>query len=477
MSNHINGSIAALALALSSNVGAETVLGYSTYLGGSSADNGRSVAVDNEGAVYVMGYTGSRDFPSQQPTPGRGSTLYTYIAKFREGLLEAVAYRTNTSDSNFVIDSNFIYIAGALEGNCAITKLDLNLNYLDIFVWGGSGSDFCRDVAVDTNGGIYVTGATYSDDFPVTPGAPQLNFGWLQQPDPEWGDTAPDAFVVKFNPDGSIAYSTYLGGMYEDDGFGIAVDAQGSAYVTGIAWSPDFPLTDGAFKSGDPGVGIFVTKINPQGTDWVYSSFILGNQADGIYPIETGGGIVVDAQGRATVAGNAGKGLPVTALNHNPSQWGGFIYKLNPQGSGLVYSSFLGGFWIRSLAQAQERAYITGVATPEFPLQSLSNGNLAFAVLNPEGTELIHSARFGGDIDPERTIGSAEGMALSGNSAYITGWTYSTDFPVTPDAFQPSFGGGTDAFLVRLDLQKRAGVTRPPRSERPIGRVPPRSAR
>src|SRR3989441_149346 len=253
---------------------------------------------------------------------------------------------------------------------------------------GGTGFDEGFGIAVDSLGQAYVTGVSASLDFPMTAGAFQ----------PRFAGGSLDAFVTKLNPTGvALAYSTYLGGTGDEEGFGIAVDATGNAYVTGLTNSNlDFPTTAGAFQPSSPG-GIsdaFVTKLNAAGAALVYSTY-LGGTGD-----EDGFGIAVDAAGHAYVAGiTFSPDFPTTARAFQPSSPGGdaFVTKLNPSGAALVYSTYLGG----------------------------TGSDLGFGIA----------------VD-------------SFGNAYVTGQTFSSDFPTTEGAFQTTFGGGGggfDAFLTKVN--------------------------
>src|SRR5216117_694021 len=236
-------------------------------------------------------------------------------------------------------------------------------------------------IAVDTDGSAYVVGSTGSTGFPTTTGAFQ----------PNYGGGYVDAFVTKLNPDGSaLVYSTYLGGSGWDEGHGIAVDADGNAYVTGMTNSIDFPTTPGALQTtGGSGYGYiaFVTKLNPTGSALVYSTSFGGSNY-------SGDGIAVDAAGNAYVTGlrwcNCGTGYETA-----------FVLKLDPTGSAAVYSTFLG-------------------------THSLYDG--------------IHS------------YGNGIAVDTAGN-AYVTGSTNSSpsNFPITAGAFQSTPGGSSDAFVMKLD--------------------------
>ena len=238
----------------------------------------------------------------------------------------------------------------------------------------GSGDpfEFGRGIAVDADGHAYVTGQTTSDDFPTTAGAFQTTINVTDNP-----NDATDGFVAKLTPTGSgLVYSTYLGGTNFDDTDGIALDAAGNAYVTGRTSSDDFPVTPGAFQ-GVRGGGFdgFVTKLNADGSDVVYSTYLGG--ADN----EVTENVVVDAGGNAYVAGSSrSEDFPTTPGAFQPTHPGGdfvdlftaFAVKLNPDGSELVYSTFLGGtkrdFASDIAVDADGHAWVSGATlSPEFP--------------------------------------------------------------------------------------------------------------
>ena len=194
---------------------------------------------------------------------------------------------------------------------------------------GGSGLDNAQAVAVDNNGNAYVTGSTSSTNFPTAnPFQPAI------------GGTSTDAFVTKLNPAGTaLVYSTYLGGSLSDSGFGIALDPIGNAYVTGQTSSVNFP-TANPLQGGAGGLSdAFVTKLNPQGSMLVYSSYLGGSFDD------SGRGIAVDVLGGAHITGNTeSQDFPLAnALRPTLGLADAFVSKFNSAGTALVYSTYLGG--------------------------------------------------------------------------------------------------------------------------------------
>ena len=333
---------------------------------------------------------------------------------------------------------------------------------------GGSSSDVAGGIAVDAAGNAYVTGGILSTDFPTTAGAFQTTLG---------GDL--DAFVTKLNPTGSaLVYSTFLGGSAFDEGLGIAVGAAGNAYVTGDTRSTNFPITAGAFQTTLGGsAGAFVTKLNPAGSALVYSTYLGGSNND------DGKGIAVDLTGNAYVTGDTdSSNFPTTAGAFQTTLGGdggdAFVTKLNPAGSALIYSTYLGGSGLdRGLGVAVDasgNAYVTGdTRSTNFPttagaFQTTLDGFAdAFVTkLNPTGSALIYSTYLGG-ISFDEGLGIA--VDSSGN-AYVTGDTTSADFPTTTGAFQASAGGALDVFVAKFaEIGPSATLTlQPPAATNPV---------
>ena len=381
----------------------DPVLEYSTYLGGSGGGEGQGIAVDAAGDAYLTGTTTSADFP-----------------------VTSGAFQTMNNG-----------------GDVFITKLNpegTRLIYSTYLGGSGDGQE-AGGIAVDAAGNAYVGGSTFSTDFPVTSGA-------FQTVNNAANGLSVNAFITKLNPAGTeLIYSTYLGGSFFDYGYAIAVDAAGDAFLTGESASFDFPVTSGAFQTMNPGGDAFVTKLNPEGTGLIYSTFVGGGQ---------GYGIAVDATGSAYVTGGAGvSDFPVTSGafqtvdNANPSVgYNAFITKFNPEGTALIYSTYLGGDYTDIgygiAVDAAGDAYVTGTAfSSDFPvtsgaIQTVNNAaaaghaNAFIAQLNPAGAELIFSTYLGGSF-----ADGGSGIAVDATgSAYVTGGALSSDFPVTSGAFQ-----------------------------------------
>jgi len=381
---------------------------YSTFLGGSQVDAGYGIAVDSGGNAYITGETHSTNFPTMNPLqPAYGGSGDAFVTKI------------NPAGSALVYST-----------------------YL-----GGSGQEIGYGIAVDSVGNAYVTGYTTSSDFPAMNPLQPANGG------------SGDAFVAKINPAGSaLVYSTYLGGSQVEQGHGIAVDSAGNAYVTGYTSSTDFPTMNPLQPSyGGDYYDAFVAKINPVGSAFVYSTYLGGSQQD------NGSGIAVDSAGNAYVTGGTNStNFPTTPGAFQTICCGAFVTKLNPSGSALVYSTYLDNGGGSSIAvDSAGNAYVSGATdSTNFPItpgafQTTYGGGSYDAFvskLNPSGSALIYSTYIGGS---GYDLGYGIAVDSVGN-AYVTGHTYATNFPTTPGALKTvctsdgcvDYG---DAFVTRLN--------------------------
>jgi hypothetical protein len=400
---------------------------YSTYLGGAGNDEGLAIVSDGAGNAYVAGEVRSSNFPT---TAGAFRTSLSGLKNAFIIKLDAVGWPVYSTylggmdvdvPSGLTIDaSGNAYVTGettstdfpttpgafraALAGlrDAFITKLDpagaalVYSTYL-----GGAANDHTSSIAIDVDRNAYVTGETWSADFPTTAGA----FGTILA-------GAPDAFVAKLDAAGTVlVYSSYVGGSGADRGVSIALDPvpNPNAYVAGTTSSTDFPVTAGAFQTIPAGGGLtfdaFVIKVDPTGSTPVYSTYLGG---DGN---EDGRSIAVDASGHAYVAGRTrAPNFPTTADAFRTTLAGltdAFVTRLHPAGSALAYSTYLGG----------------GV------------------------TDDARSVA----VDPVGSI-------------YVTGQTKSTDFPTTAGA-DTTFNGTSDVFVTKIsDFGPAATLTLAPTS-------------
>ena len=325
--------------------------------------------------------------------------------------------------------------------------IDPLLSY-STFLYGSGSDDKIWSIAVDASGNVYLTGETSSTNFPVA-GAFQTK---------KAGTT--DAFVTKLNPSGGgLVYSTYIGGKNGSSfGKGVAVDSAGSAYVTGFTTSSAYPVTTGAYHTtkGTSNAG-FVTKLSAAGNTLVYSTFIPGGQGAAI-AINSAGNAFISGTADSTFTTTAGSFQRIAADASDA-----YVLKLNPTGTGAVYATFLGGSGTESgngiATDSAGNAYITGsTQSANFPLVSplqfgLQGVQDAFVTkLDPTGSALVYSTYLGGTLSD---TGNAIAVDSVGN-AHVGGTTYSLDFPVLR-AFQSTkayTGSGQEgvnqAFITKL---------------------------
>jgi hypothetical protein len=410
----------------------DPTLVYSTYLGGSgfTGDNAAGIAIDKDGNAYIAGSTNSTDFPV---VTGSYDT-------------------TDPATSEHVVFITKLNAAGTAE---------VYSTYL-----GGTWGDWAEAIALDSDGNAYVTGYTWSPNFPVTTGAYQTtNVGWAH--------SVVNAFITKLSADGSsLVYSTYLGGtgtlsIYGDTADAIAVDSAGNAYVTGEAYSTNFPVTSGVYqatnKATQSGSNVFVTELSADGTGLVFSTYLGGSGIDLLG--DTGHAIAIDGGGNVYVAGGSySTDFPTTKGAYQTKNYAtsnkatnAFAAKLNPTGTALVYSTLLGGAGSADggdtayglAVDSAGDAYVAGEAysgaypvtkgafqTTNYGANYLSS-NVFVTKLDPAASGLVYSTFIGGGGSVEGPGDAAHGLALdSYGDAYIAGRTYSPYYPVTVNAYQ-----------------------------------------
>lgn len=477
----------------------DPVLSWSTYLGGSSNEVGYGIAVDIAGSAYVTGGTNSLNFPvtvgsaiqsrccgpqdifvTKLNPSGTAIVYSTYLGGSDDDMGRGIAVDATGSAyvNGFTRSPNFPVVGSPIQGTLGSSFGDafvIKLNPTGTTIiystyLGGSTDNYGLGIAVDAAGSAYATGFTYSSNFPGTAGSSiQRTSGGSM-----------DVFVTKLNPTGTaIAYSTYLGGNGSDVGYGIAVDAAGSAYVTGTTGSLNFPGTASSLIQSTMGSfdTAFVTKLNPAGTAIIYSTYLGGSGGD------RANAIAVDTTGSAYVTGHTfSPNFPVTAGSFSQSLVSGrdaFVTKLNPSGTALVYSTYLGGNGADEgdgiAVDAAGSAYVIGQTThPTFPvttensIQNTYGGGAADAFvtkLNPAGTALVYSTLLGGN-GREQGLGIA--LDTSGG-AYVTGITESSNFPGTADSLIQSTSAPADAFVAKISFTPTASAG----PDQPVVTVPP----
>jgi protocatechuate 3,4-dioxygenase beta subunit len=461
----------------------DPLLTYSTLVGGSSYDTATGIGVDSTGAVYVTGYTESVNFPGAtgnfQPALSSGQDAFIFKLNAAGSALVYATYlggsgydrankiKVDSSGTAYIVgqtySANFPVTAGTPPapgcfqpsfrggGDAFITKLSADGRSLIYSSYlGGSLQDYGSDLALDSQGGVYLTGYTYSTDFPVTPSAYQA----ANASSP----ASADAFVAHLDSSGAVLlYSTYLGGAGYESGNGIAPDSQGNILIAGVTSSANFPITSDAAALTNAGLNdAFIAKLSSDGASLRYSTYLGGPQDDGA------AAIAVDGADNFYATGNSVSGVfPTTANTYQVSPAGGseaFVAKWDVTTNRLSYCTLIGGSgddFGRSLAiDSGGFAFITGETTSvNFPTTanayqvSLRGFYDAFMTrLNPYGDILAYSTLIGGDL---ADVGF--GIALDRwSNIYVTGYTRSSSFPTTAGAYQRLSAGANDAFVVKF---------------------------
>ncbi|HLK66557.1 MAG TPA: SBBP repeat-containing protein [Bryobacteraceae bacterium] len=440
-------------------------LQYSTYLGNpAGGDRARGIAVDASGEAYVTGLAQSDGFPTTSNS-----------------------FQSGCSGSSFVTKLNS-------NGTALLYSTCLGADDQEATAFDGVGG--ANGIAVDMSGRAYLTGDTASGTFPTTSSALQRKLAGTV-----------NAFVAVVDPSlsggSSLVYSTLVGGEVQDFGRAIAVDIYGNAYITGNTFSSHFPVTPSAFQATDNqancGTGAgnaqcstgFVAKLNPNiagPTGLIYASYLggnVGNTGGSASVGDYGYAIAVDSSGNAHVAGNTNSlNFPTTAGSFQSSSTcstAGFLAKLNAGGSALIFSTLIFGtgpgsclVGVSGIAlDSSNDAYLVGTTgSRSFPVtpnafQSAFHGvsyDAFLTELNASGSSLIYSTYLGGSGDDY-----AAGVAVDvTGDAYVTGTTSSIDFPITPFAFQPVYGGNGgdcnftpcgDIFVTKFPLGAPGGLS------------------
>jgi hypothetical protein len=443
---------------------------YSTYIGGNAGDIGHGIDVDHAGNVYVTGVSGgtsgANSFPTTQNAfdssfnapdesfllklnPTGDGLMYSTYTGASIGFEVKVDRTTGEAFVAGNAGANLPTTPGAFATSCQpapcvssafVSKFNAAGTALVYSTYIGPGP--ANDLAIDAEGNAYITGSTISNVFPITAGAAQsICTGCNLQHS--------DAFVTKLNATGSaLVYSTYLGGSIDEIGRNIAVDGSGNAYVTGKTESSSavmvpFPTTPGAFQTTSLGIpDAFVTKLNPAGTAFVYSTYVGGNVSDEGY------GIAVDPQGKAHITGRVrSRNFPLAAPLQTTCPANGdcvFITTLNPAGSGITFSTFFGqGQGLEIVTDDVGNAYVTGEAI---------QGVTTLPTMNPiqpnhaGGNSSLDAfvAKFGSQVLPRKTLFDFDGDGKADVSVFRASDTVwyllgsSTGFSAT------QFGNATD---------------------------------
>lgn len=413
---------------------------FSTYLGGLEWDEPGDVEVDDDGNVYVTGFTLSKDFPTEgRDALGPGGIVDAFVSKLSE------------------------------DGDSLVWSV----------VLGGTNLDMGNGLALDDDGNVYVVGRTGSDDFPTENALQDA----LAARDCT-GEPCHDAFVAKLSGDGELVYSTYLGGSRNEEGLGIAVDSDGQAHVTGNTDSLDFP-TEKAFQDkfgslpceGDVPCpyDTFASTLSSEGDQLVFSTYLGGKATD------IAGGIAVDENGSTYVTGStSSEDFPTTDDAVQASVEGtacgppagtgcpdAFVTKLSTDGSAALYSTLLGGERPEAAGGVavddEGRAVVTGsTQSSDFPTMRAVQSEIDNESCTSEQPEEFCSDGFAARIDADGSAldyatylgGNAtdEGLAVAldeDGNAFVAGRTDSRTFPVR-EAVQEELGGYIDGFVAKL---------------------------
>jgi len=448
----------------------------STFIGGSDGDSGYSIALDGDRNVYITGYTWSSDYPTTSgaydESHNGGSDVF--VSKLNSSLSNLLASTfiggssyydygqsiTLDGDGNVYItgytwSSDYPTTSGAYDEShngyydVFVSKLNSSLsNLLASTFIGGSSDDYGHSITLDGGGNVYITGRTSSSNYPTTSGAYDESF-----------NGACDVFVSRLNSSlSNLLASTFIGGSGGDYSYSIALDGDRNVYITGVTSSSNYPTTSGAYDESFNGAcDVFVSRLNSSLSNLLASTFIGGSNYDCGYSIALDGGGNVYITGRTYSSD-----YPTTSGAYDESHngyWDVFVSRLNSSLSNLLASTFIGGsnydYGYSIALDGGGNVYITGVtSSSNYPTTSGAydeshNGGYDVFVskLNSSLSSLLASTFIGGS-----NYDCGYSIALDGGgNVYITGDTYSSNYPTTSGAYDESHNGGSDVFVSRLN--------------------------
>jgi MYXO-CTERM domain-containing protein len=455
---------------------------YSTYLGGTGNEQGNAVAVDTAGAAYVVGTTRSLNFPTQNAfqatnrsepmvgvldafvtklSPAGNALIYsTYLGGDGDDFGNAIAVdgagRAHVAGDArsviFPVQRPFQGVKGGGLSDAFVTRLSVAGNTLDYSTYvGGTGDDHGNGIAVDAAGNAYLAGSTTSPNFPTKAPFQAALAG------------VADAFVLKLAPTGdALVYSTYLGGTEGEGARAIAVDAAGSAYVTGQTYSPTTFPTQNPLQAATVGIwpDAFVTKLSPAGSTLVYSTYLGGSLN------EEAKGIVVDATGSAHVMGLTRSTDFPTIRPLQAAIAGGddvFVTRLSPAGTAVFYSTYLGGGDDEegaALALGGGSVYVVGrTASTNFPVQS------AFQSVHGDGEYAAFVSKL--SVPSPLLVPAAPSVPPRGSVSFVAsngaGYTFSIETNASGGTVHPTTGayvaGATGSVVDKVRVTELQGGT------------------
>jgi hypothetical protein len=464
-------------------------LAYATYLGGSQFEQAREIIVYPDGSALVGLQTKSKGMPTSKnavqrayagddPNLGHGGVYGGDCYLIRLGpngkrVIAATYFGGNKQERNvygMALDSqgNVVITSTTRSDDLPTTRAAFQRSYaggrtevfvaklsggLDRLIWctylGGRGEETPRGgLALTPDDHVVIVGSSASSDYPTTPGV-------FQRTRTRGGD----AIITKLKPDGSgLAFSTLLGGSGGEVVVGARADADGNIYLGGYTHSPDFPITEGAPQPRSAGgADLFLAKLAPDGTRLVYATYLGGSKhefAEHRLHLAKDGTVVIPGA-------SASPDFPTTKGAFQAARTGrdGCVAKLSADGKRVLWATVLGGsggeFWLMPTPDAKGNVYLVGeTSSRDFPVtrtairRTYGGGpnDGVLAVLSPDGKRLLYATYLGGSgRDMVRSV------ALGPNGeVYLVGSTFSGDFAATGVTLQPEYGGGGDAFVVKL---------------------------
>ncbi len=445
---------------------------YATYLGGGSYEDAEGIAVDSGGNIYLTGTTNSIDFPTEAAlyagkqgwddayvlklnAAGDSLLFSTYLGGSEDDAANAIGIDNamniylvgNTTSADFPVQNAYqdecAVFFGGCTGDAFLARLSPDGAALDYSTYlGGSNPDSAEALAVTQDGKAYLAGTTFSSNFPTLAALQAALHG------------PSDAFVAIVDTalvgNASLVYSTFFGGSATDDGFGIALGS--SIYLAGTTTSTNLP-TFTPFQAAIGGSSdAFFARMSADGQALEYGTYLGGSGADVCYDL------AIDSAGRAYLVGSTeSANFPTQDPLQSNLQGSSdaFVARFNPGGSTLEYSTYLGGgsydYGYAIAVDGIGQAYLTGSThSTNFPLQDhlqyyAGNGDAFAARLAADGGSLLYSTYLGGDESDTGTAITLDGLG----HAYITGLTFSANFP-TQDPLQAAYAGGGDVFIAKL---------------------------
>lgn len=445
----------------------DPIMKFSTYLGGSSSDEAYAIDASSSGSPYVTGQTASADFPfvsgydnsltgtwdlfvTKFANNGTSLVYSTYIGgsgnelgrDIHEDGYGEVGITGYTTSNNYPLNLAFDNTLGGSR-DAFVTLLNSSGNglILSTYVGGSSDDDGFGVIADGSNLELYATGWTASSDFPTSNAYDATYNG------------GNDAFAVKITLFGGLGYGTYIGGSGSDIGWELAIDANYDAYIAGLTSSNNFPTVNAYDATANGGNDVFACKLSSSGNTLIYSTYIGGSGND------QGLGIDVDGSGNAYVCGLTSSSNYPTANAYDATYNGGYdinLTKLNSNGNGLLYSTFIGGssheYAYAVCVDSKRQVYLCGrTESSNFPLVNPTdnsyNGNIDAYVTKvaTAGTSLAFSTFLGGS---GQDLGLGLGIDVYCN-AYAAGSTTSTDFQLA-NPYDNTRNGTYDAFVTKL---------------------------